>query len=46
MRLGYSKKEWSPSLLREAPSTTNGYTVTYNVLGGVVTATGLTGCPS
>jgi general secretion pathway protein G len=33
-------------LLREVPSTTNGYTVTYNATGGVVGATGLAGCPS
>ena len=32
-------------ILREAPSTTNGYTVTYNSTTGVVSATGLTGCP-
>ena len=32
-------------ILREAPSTTNGYTVTYNNATGAVSATGLTGCP-
>ena len=31
--------------LKEAPSTTNGYTVTYNNTTGAVTATGLAGCP-
>jgi prepilin-type N-terminal cleavage/methylation domain-containing protein len=31
--------------LREAPSTTNGYTVTYNSTTGAVSATGLANCP-
>ena len=31
--------------LREAPSTTNGYTVTYDKATGAVSATGLAGCP-
>lgn len=33
-------------LLREVPSTTNGYTVTYDNTNGNVGATGLAGCPS
>ena len=32
--------------LREPPSTTHGYTVTYNSTDGSVSATGLAGCPS
>ena len=33
-------------LLREVPSTTNGYTVTYDNTNGNVGANGLAGCPS
>jgi prepilin-type N-terminal cleavage/methylation domain-containing protein len=33
------------NLLREVPAATNGYLVIYTQTGGVVTATGLTGCP-
>ena len=32
-------------VLREVPSTTNGYTVVYTASDGSVTATGLSGCP-
>lgn len=32
-------------ILKEAPSTTNGYTVTYSNVTGAVSATGLANCP-